>query len=373
MHIPLVDLKAQYAAHRDVIDAAIAGILENATFIGGRPVSDFEAAFTTMFDAPNFISCANGTDALYIVLKMMGIGAGDEVITTAHSWISTSEAVTQVGAETVFVDVDDYYTIDADAIEERITPRTRAVIAVHLCGQPAAMDRITEICRRHGLKLIEDCAQAHLATFNGQKVGTFGDAATFSFFPSKNLGAYGDGGGIIVRDAELATKVRMYANHGALKRHQHVMEGMNSRLDALQAAILSAKLPFLADWTRRRQEHARYYDGLLADIPGVAIPLVRPGASHVYHLYMVQVENRDEVRVKLAKDGVETAVHYPTALPLLPAYQRMGHSPTDFPAASRNQDRILSIPLYPELTQSEMEYVAARLGVACAETVAVAV
>jgi len=361
MHVPFVDLQAQYRAHQAEIDSAIRGIVENATFVGGPTVTAFESAFAERYGVEHFISCANGTDALYMSLKMMGIGPGDEVITSAHSWIATSEAVTQVGATPVFVDVDEYYTIDADRLEAHITGRTRAVIPVHLYGQSAAMDRIVEICSRRGLRIIEDCAQAHFARLNGQLAGTFGDVATFSFFPSKNLGAYGDGGGLIVRDPDLAKRVRMYANHGALVRHQHQMEGVNSRLDALQAAVLAAKLPHLDEWTSRRQENAAYYDALLKDLEGVERPLRRGGSSHVYHLYVVQVDRRSEVQAQLKRDGIETAVHYPTALPFLPAYSRFGHVDSDFPRARRNQDRILSLPMYAELTRPMIDYVVERL------------
>jgi dTDP-4-amino-4,6-dideoxygalactose transaminase len=364
MRIPFVDLKAQYHAHRAEIDAAVRRTLEQAAFIGGPAVADFEAAFAALHGVSQFIPCANGTDALFIVLKMMGIGPGDEVITSAHSWIATSEAVSLTGATPVFVDVDECYTLDVDKLEAKISSRTRAVIPVHICGQPAQMDRLAAICKTHGLLMIEDCAQAHLAEFGGQVVGTFGDAATFSFFPSKNLGAYGDGGGIIVKDGELARRIRMFANHGALVRHQHQMEGVNSRLDALQAAILNAKLPHLPDWTARRQEHAAYYDRVLSEIPGVEIPRRRPNSTHVFHLYMVQVDRRDEVKAQLAAAGIETAVHYPTALPFLGAYRDRGFTEADFPAARRNQDRILSIPMYPELTTEMMDYVAERLAVA---------
>jgi dTDP-4-amino-4,6-dideoxygalactose transaminase len=368
MRVPFVDLQAQYRAHQPEIDSAIRGVVESATFIGGAPVARFEAAFAERYGVENFVSCANGTDALYIALKMMGIGPGDEVITSAHSWIATSEAVTQVGATPVFVDVDEYYAIDADRVEARITPRTRAVIPVHLYGQPAAMDRIGGICAEHGLRIIEDCAQAHLSTLNGRLAGTFGDVATFSFFPSKNLGAYGDGGGLIVRDASLAERIRMYANHGALVRHQHVMEGVNSRLDALQAAVLTAKLPHLDSWTMRRQEHAAYYDSLLEGVVGVEIPLVRAESTHVYHLYVVQLDRRAEVQALLKRDGIESAVHYPTALPFLPAYGRFGHAHADFPRARANQDRILSLPMYAELTRPMIEYVVERLTAAVRQT-----
>lgn len=366
MRIPFVDLQAQYQAHRTDIDAAIRRTLEHSAFIGGPAVSEFEAAFAALHGVSHFIPCANGTDALFITLKMMGIGPGDEVITSAHSWIATSEAVSLTGATPLFVDVDEFYTLDVAQVEARITDRTRAIIPVHLCGQPAQMDRLADICRRRGLLMIEDCAQAHLAEFDGQLIGTFGDAATFSFFPSKNLGAYGDGGGIIVKDADLAQRIRMFANHGALVRHHHMMEGVNSRLDGLQAAILNAKLPHLRNWTTRRQEHAAYYDRLLSDVPGVEIPHRRPNATHVFHLYMVQVDRRDEVRAHLGAKGIESAVHYPTALPFLPAYGNRGYSDKDFPVARRNQDRILSIPMYPELTPAMMDYVVEHLAAAVA-------
>jgi dTDP-4-amino-4,6-dideoxygalactose transaminase len=359
--IPLVDLHAQYLSIQASIDAAIRGVIESSAFIGGVPVREFEAAYAADYGVRHCISVANGTDAIYIVLKMLGVGPGDEVITTAHSWISTSETISQTGARPVFVDVDRYYTIDAERIEAAITPRTRAIIPVHLFGQPADMSRIMEVARRHGLEVIEDCAQAHYATWQGRRVGTFGTAATFSFYPGKNLGAYGDAGAVVTDDGALATRMRMYANHGALRKHEHSMEGINSRLDGLQAAILSAKLPHIHEWTARRQQVAAWYDEQLASVTGVERPLLRAGASHVYHLYVVQVEARKEVAAHLAAQGVQTAVHYPVPLPLMEAYRHLELEARQFPRAAANAARILSLPMYPELTREQVAFVVDEL------------
>jgi dTDP-4-amino-4,6-dideoxygalactose transaminase len=362
MKIPLVDLRAQYLAHQAEIDSAISRVIGETAFIGGSFVKDFESAYARECGVKHCISVANGTDAIYIALKMLGMGPGDEVITTAHSWISTSETISQTGATPVFVDVDEFYTIDADRIEAAITARTRMILPVHLYGQPSDMARIMRIADKHGLLVLEDCAQAHFATFEGQRVGTFGNAATFSFYPGKNLGAYGDAGAIVTNDDELASKMRMYANHGALKKHTHLIEGVNSRLDGMQAAILSAKLPHIHEWTeRRRRVAALYDDALAAALPQSALPKVRQGASHVYHLYVVQVERRDDLAAFLAARGVQTAVHYPVALPLMPAYAYLGGAAARFPRAASNQDRILSLPIFPELTADGVEYISAAI------------
>jgi len=359
--IPLVDLHAQYLSIQGAIDAAIRRVIENSAFIGGPSVREFEESYAADYGVRHCISVANGTDAIYVALKMLGIGSGDEVITTAHSWISTSESISQTGARPVFVDVDAYYAIDADLIDAAITPRTRAIIPVHLFGHPADMTRIMTIAQKHGLLVIEDCAQAHYATWHGQRVGTFGVVGTFSFYPGKNLGAYGDAGAIITNDEALAARMRMYANHGALRKHEHLMEGINSRLDALQAAILHAKLPHIHQWTAQRQRIASWYDELLAGAPAVQIPRVREQATHVYHLYVVQVSDRDAVASRLATRGVQTAIHYPTPLPLLEAYRYLGTRSGQFPRATANSARILSLPMYPELTRAQVESVAAAL------------
>jgi dTDP-4-amino-4,6-dideoxygalactose transaminase len=361
MQIPFVDLHAQYLAHRNEIDSAIAAVIQETAFIGGKHVARFEDEFAADYGVTHCVSVANGTDAIYIALKMMGVGPGDEVITTAHSWISTSEAISQTGAHPVFVDVDDYYTIDINLIEAAITPKTRCILPVHLYGQSADMTGLVDICKRFGLRMLEDCAQAHYAEWKGKRVGTFGDAATFSFYPGKNLGAYGDAGAILTGDSDLAARMRMFANHGALKKHHHQMEGINSRLDGMQAAILNAKLPHIHKWTEQRRTVASMYDKALLNVNGVVTPKVRQYADHVYHLYVIQVKNRDAMIKHLAERGIQTAVHYPAALPLLLAYNHLGNSAVDFPVASGNQDRILSLPIYPEMTQQMVDYVAAAI------------
>jgi dTDP-4-amino-4,6-dideoxygalactose transaminase len=362
VRVPFVDLGAQYRAHRAELDAALARVIEKNAFIGGEPVAEFERRYTEKYGVRHCIACGNGTDAIYIALRMLGIGAGDEVITTATSWISTSETISQAGAKPVFVDVDEHYLIDVELMEAAITERTRAVIPVHLYGQAANMDRIGEICAEHGLRLIEDCAQAHFAEWGGKRVGTFGDAATFSFYPGKNLGAWGDAGAIVTDDDDLARRCRMYANHGALVKHQHEIEGVNSRMDGLQASLLTAKLAHIDAWTSARRRVAALYERSLGGIGDLVLPLVHPKATHVYHLYVVATSHRDALRAHLATRGVETAIHYPTALPLLPAYAALGIGAADIPNAARNQGRILSLPMFAEMTDEMVDYVAAAIG-----------
>ena len=355
--IPFVDLHAQYLAHRAEFDLALRQVIERSAFIGGEFVRGFERDFAAALGVEHCIGVANGTDAIYIVLRMLGIGPGDEVITTAASWISTSETIGQTGARPVFVDVDEYFNIDVDAVATRITPRTRAILPVHLYGQAAQVEVLAALAARHGLALVEDCAQAHFARRHGAYAGTTGIAGTFSFYPGKNLGAWGDAGAIVTNDAELAGRCRMYANHGALVKHQHRIEGINSRLDGLQASLLTAKLRHIHDWTRERARVAARYDELLAGLPAVERPRVREGSTHVWHLYVIRTPRREELRAHLAARGVETAVHYPTALPLLEAYRPLGTTAADVPRAAHNQDTILSLPIYPEMTDDMVAYV----------------
>lgn len=358
MKIPFVDLYSQYQTIKESIDNAIANTIRNSSYIGGKPVKEFEEKFAELYGVKNVVSCANGTDSLYIIMRMLGIGAGDEVITVANSWISSSETITQTGAKPVFVDVDPvFYSINESKLEEAITARTKAVIAVHLQGQMCAIDVISDICKRKGIFLIEDCAQSHLSELNGIRAGLWGIAASFSFYPGKNLGAYGDAGCMITNDDELASRLRMYANHGALKKHQHQIEGINSRLDGLQAAILTAKLPHLPEWTQRRIQNAGLYDKYLVGIPELKTPKVRPGSKHSFHLYVVQAENRDELAKWLSTNGVETFIHYPTPLPFLPCYNYLNCSREDFPVVSSLQPKILSLPLYPEMSEEMIAYV----------------
>lgn len=359
MKIPFVDLKAQYLSIRGKIDQAIAQVIDETAFIGGHFVKEFEKAFAELYGVKHVIACGNGTDSLYILMKMLGIGPGDEVITVANSWISSSETVTQTGARVVFIDAHpDYYSLDETQLEKKITAKTRALIAVHLQGQMCEMDTIREICTRHGIFLIEDCAQAHFSEYKGMRAGLTGIAGSFSFYPGKNLGAYGDAGCMMTNDDALAEKCRMFAGHGALKKPDHRIEGINSRLDALQAAVLQAKLPYILDWTAKRIGNAALYDRYLADIPQLVRPRLRPHTRHSYHLYVTRVQRRDELMTFLKGKDIETAIHYPVALPNLPAYRYLGHTPADFPVATRLQQEILSLPMYPELTEEMVAYVA---------------
>lgn len=276
----------------------------------------------------------------------------------ANTWISTAETITQTGAEPVFVDIDtDFYTIDVSRIEEKITSRTKAIIPVHLFGQSCDMDAITAICKRYGLYLVEDCAQAHFAEWKGKNVGTFGVAGTFSFYPGKNLGAYGDAGAIITNDKEFADKARMFANHGALKKHKHEIEGINSRLDGIQAAILSVKLKHILKWNALRLDRALLYNRYLDDIAAIVTPLIEHNAKHVFHLYVIRSKNRDKLSKLLNNQGIATGIHYPSPLPFLTAYKYLNHKPGDFPISYKYMGQILSLPMYPELTDDMIEYV----------------
>jgi dTDP-4-amino-4,6-dideoxygalactose transaminase len=359
MHVPFVDLSSQYQSIKEDIDKAIANVISDTAFVGGKYVKEFEQKFAVLYGAKHVIGCGNGTDSLYIIMKMLGIGECDEVITVANSWISSSETISQTGATPVFVDVHPtYYSMDESKLQSKITSRTKAIIPVHLQGQMCDIEAIKNICDRNSLYMIEDCAQSHFSEYKGKRAGLFGIAASFSFYPGKNLGAYGDAGCMITNDNALAEKCRMYANHGALKKHQHQIEGINSRLDGLQASILSAKLPHILRWTEQRIKNASLYNKYLNGIAEINLPAVRPDTKHTYHLYVIRTKQRHALAEHLSKQGIETAIHYPTALPNLPAYRYLNHTPADFPVASQLQDEILSLPMYPELTEDMIRYVA---------------
>jgi len=365
--VPFMDLHAQYLSIKPEIDEAIAGVIAKSAFIRGPYVEAFEQKFAAAIGVPHCVSCANGTDALYIAMRALGLEAGDEVITTAHSWISTAETITQAGGKVVFCDTDrDTFTIDVRRLADLITPRTVGIIPVHLYGQPADMDPILELAARHGLWVIEDTAQAHLARYKGRMVGTFGTAATFSFYPGKNLGAFGDAGAIVTRDAALASTMARFARHGALGKHDHEIEGINSRLDGLQAAVLSVKLAHLPAWTRARRALAAAYDRELASIPAITRPVEAAGREHVYHLYVVRHDDRDGLASHLSSHGIQSGIHYPVALPFLKAYAHLGHRAEDFPNAFYNQSRILSLPMYPEMSAAQRAHVVATVGDFCA-------
>ncbi len=356
--IPFVDLHAQYLTIKNDVDGAIQDVIKNSYFVRGPYVDKFEQEFAELIGTKNCVSCANGTDALYIAMKGLNIKPGDEVIAPAHSWISTTETITQAGGKVVFCDTDDKtYTIDPDKIEEKITDKTVGIIPVHLFGQPADMSRIMAIADKHRLWVVEDCAQAHLAKYKGKKVGSFGSAATFSFYPGKNLGAMGDAGAIVTNDEALASRMTMFARHGGLKKGDHRIEGINSRLDGMQAAILCAKLPHLENWTALRQSAAEKYTASLCGIQGIECPQVEDGREHVWHLYVISADDRDGLGSYLSDQGISTVINYRVALPFLPAYEYLGHKPEDFPNAFRNQSRILSIPLYPEITDTSIDTV----------------
>jgi dTDP-4-amino-4,6-dideoxygalactose transaminase len=359
MKVPFVDLKAQYHSIKTDMDAALQNVIENTSFIGGEGVKSFEANFGALLGVENVVSCANGTDSLYIIMKALGIGPGDEVITIANSWISSSETIGQTGAKPVFVDIEPtYLSMDVTQLEQKITSKTKAVIAVHLHGQMSDIEAIKGICVKHELFLIEDCAQSHLSEANGKIAGTIGTAGSFSFYPGKNLGAYGDAGCIVTNDADLAKKCRMYANHGALKKHEHEIEGINSRLDGIQAAVLNVKLPHLQRWTIARQTNAALYRGALSDITQIKCIDEKPNTKHSYHLFIILSEDRDALKIHLEAAGIETAIHYPTPLPLLKAYASEGYTMSDFPNASNAAGQMLSLPMYPELSAEQINYIA---------------
>ena len=365
MNVPFVDLKQQYLSIKEEIDHAISSVIDQGAFIGGPFASQFEKEFSSYLNIKHTIGCANGTDSLEIIMKAMGIGPGDEVIVPALSWISTSESVSAVGAKPVFVDIDkNYYTIDTNLIEAKITKHTKAIIPVHLYGQAADMKTIMSIAKKHNLKVIEDCAQSHGAVTDSKTTGLWGAAASFSFYPGKNLGAYGDAGAMATNDDELAKTCRMIANHGQIKKHDHLIEGRNSRLDGIQAAILSAKIKYLKEWTERRIANAKKYDTLFKNNSIVA-PVKRENSEHVYHLYVVQVDNRDKVMEELNTKGIQTSVHYPTPLPLLKAYSANSYTQKEFPVASSVTSRIISLPMYAELTDEQIKYVAETLHSIC--------
>lgn len=362
MNVPFADLHAQYLSIKDEIDAAIADVIARSAFIRGPQVEYFEAAFANEIGTDHCVSCGNGTDALYIAMVALGLKPGDEVIVPAMSWISTSETVTQAGGRPVFCEIDaETYTIAPGSIEALISERTVGIIPVHLYGQPADMDPIMDIAGRRGLWVIEDCAQAHLARYRGQTVGTFGVAATFSFYPGKNLGAMGDAGAIVTNDAALADRMAMFARHGGLVKGDHQIEGINSRLDGLQAAILSVKLPYLAGWTNARQRLAMSYSDALADLTFINLPRVAQDRDSVWHLYVIQTERRDALAKHLKERGIATSVNYPRALPFLPCYAGYAHPADAFPHASRLADQGLALPLFAEMTEHQQRHVISAL------------
>ncbi len=352
--IPFVNLGRQIERLRPDLVAAFEAVLDSRGFIKGPHVSAFEAAFAEALGGPHTVGCANGTAAVALALEAAGIGPGDEVIVPSHTFIATAEAVCHVGATPVFCDIDgDTYTLDPEDVERCLTPRTRAVIPVHIYGTPADMDAVMALAAAHNLVVVEDCAQAHLATYKGRMAGTIGTAGTFSFFPGKNLGALGDAGAVTTMDPVLAERIRKLADHGRLSKYEHDIVGYNQRLDGLQAAMLSVKLPHLRAWTERRQAVAAYYDSRLKPV-GIKVITPPPGAVSVYHLYTVEVDDQKKTAAALSALGVETGVHYPCPLHLQPAFRHLRGGA--LPNAERAAARVLSLPICGEITDEEAEY-----------------
>jgi dTDP-4-amino-4,6-dideoxygalactose transaminase len=359
--IPLVDLKAQHLEIADEVARGMAKVIEDTAFILGPQVKEFEEAFARFCGVPHCVGVANGTDAIELSVRALGLGLGDEVIVPANTFIASALGVVRAGARPVIVDCDEYQLIDPSKIEAAIGPRTRAVLPVHLFGQMADMEKVQEIADARGLAVIEDGAQSQGAKRSGRPSGAFGVAAATSFYPGKNIGAYGDGGAVVTRSEEIASKLRKLRNWGSEKKYHHPEIGFNSRLDTLQAVVLSAKLKRLDAWNEARRQAAVRYDRLLAGIGAIELPKTLPGNEHVWHLYVVRVPNRDEVLAKLNAAGIGAGIHYPVPLHLHGALSDLGYREGDFPEAERAANEILSLPLYPQITGEQQERVAEEL------------
>ena len=364
MNVPLVDLEAQYRAIAQEIDATISSVVQSGRFIGGPQLSAFEAEFASYCGVNRCVALSSGTAALLLALQACGVGKGDEVITSTHTFVATAEAIALLGARPVLVDIcPDTYTLSPERVKAAITGRTRAVVPVHIYGHPADMDPLEELCERYGLSLVEDAAQAHGALYRGRKAGSIGRCGCFSFYPGKNLGAYGDAGAVMTEDSALADRVQALADHGRARgsKYEHAEIGFNHRMDALQAAVLRIKLKHLDCWNSRRRALAALYHRALGD--RLSVPQSAPWAEPVYHLYVVQVppESRSALQQRLSQAGVSTGIHYPIPVHLQPAFRYLGYSRGDFPLAEELADRALSLPMYPELTEEQLHHVATTL------------
>lgn len=357
MNIPFVDLKTQYQTIKEEVDVAVNGVLERTDFILGQAVRDLEADFAQYCEASYGVGVDSGFSALELILRAYEIGPGDEVITAANTFVATAFAISTCGAKPVLVDIDrETYNLDPDQLEATITPATKAILPVHLYGHPADMDPILAIAREHRLKVIEDACQAHGARYKGKRVGGLGDAAAFSFYPGKNLGAYGDGGMVVTNDSALAERIRLLRNLGQPVKYRHEMKGFNHRLDTIQAAILQVKLARLDGWNADRRSAAASYTQLLADLP-VVTPSVADWAEHVYHLYVIRVQDREDLQAHLSEAGVATGIHYPIPIHLQPAFEELEYRQGDFPITEAYAQEILSLPIFPELDIERVAYV----------------
>jgi dTDP-4-amino-4,6-dideoxygalactose transaminase len=361
VNVPFVDLKAQYAALKPELEPAVLQVIEDCAFVGGKYVKEFEEAFAAYCGRELGLGVASGTSALHLALLAMGVGPGDEVITAANTFMATTEAITHSGARPVLVDVDpESYTMDPGKLEEAVTERTKVVIPVHLYGQTADMDPIMDIAGRRGLKVLEDSAQAQGAEYKGRKAGSMGDAAAFSFYPSKNLGAFGDAGIILTDDPAIADTVRMYANHGRVGGNDHAVEGFNARLDGVQGAVLGIKLRHLDEWNDARRAAAARYAGMLEGMD-LVLPREMPYARHIYHVYGIRIKNRERVAALLKEQGVGVGMHYAIPVHLLSAYKYLGLDKGSFPVTEQLAEEELSLPMFPEITEEQQRYVADKL------------
>jgi len=364
MHIkvPFLDLNIHHAALRDEFDRAIGDVIDSGAFAGGPFVEKFEADFASYCGCRYAIGVGSGTEALWLSLLASGVGAGDEVITVANTFMATAEAITYSGARPVFVDVDDStYTMDPAGLEAAITPQTKAIIPVHLFGQSADLDPILEFAREHNLVVIEDAAQAHGAKYNGRKVGTFGIAGCFSFYPSKNLGAFGEAGAVVTNDPKLEEKIRSLRDHGQVRKYRHSMIGWNCRMDGIQAAVLSVKLKHLDRGNSLRRRHASQYDKAFAEVPEITTPFGAAYAEHVYHVYAIRLRDRDELIWLLGEKGIQCAVHYPLPIHLQQAYRDLGYQPGSLPVSEQIAREFISLPMFPELTEAQINLVVLAL------------
>lgn len=371
MNIPFLDLKAQYKTIKDEVLPEINDVLDNTAYVLGKKVQAFEQAFAQAHNSKYCYGVSSGTDGNHMVLWALGIGPGDEVIIPANTFIATAWGATLCGATPVFVDChSESYNIDPSKVEAAITPKTKAIVAVHLYGQPADMDPLIEIAKKHNIILVEDCAQSHIAEYKGKRVGSLGYASSFSFYPGKNLGAYGEGGAVMTDNEDLAKKFKMIRDHGAEQKYYHQMFGHNYRMEGIQGAVLGVKLRHIDDWTNGRRSVAKKYYELLKDVESLILPKEMDYAKHVYHLFVVQVMSsdnnqrtvvRDELQKFLGENGIATGLHYPLPLHLQPCFSHLGYKKGDFPVTEALAEQGLSLPMYPEMTDEQIEYVCGKI------------
>lgn len=362
MNVPSVDLKRQYLSIKNEIDAKIGEVLESTQFILGPNVEAFEKEFAEYCGVKHAVGVSSGNDALFLSLKALGIDSGDEVISVPNTFISTIDSISHNQARPVLVEIDaQSYNIDTSRIKEKINKNTKAILPVHLFGQICDMDELIDLAKDYDLFLVEDAAQAHGAEFKGRKAGSFGDIGCFSFYPSKNLGAFGDGGVVVTNNEEIAEKIRMLRNYGQRKKYDHIYKGYNCRLDEIQAAVLRVKLKYLDKWNEMRRRNAKYYDDLLGEISQIETPVEKELRKHIYYVYVIRCENRDKLKLWLDSKNVSTGIHYPIPIHLLEAYKYLGYQKGSFPITEKYAKEILSLPMFPELTGTEIEYVCSNI------------